>query len=275
VAEHTEISWAHSTFNPWIGCTKVGPGCDHCYAERDMATRRKVVTWGPGEARKVTSEAYWKEPHKWNRKAAASGEPWRVFCASLADVFDKDAPPEVQARLWRLIEDTPHLKWMLLSKRIGRWIECVPVHWRHSFPANVWMGATVVNQEEHDRDVPKLLTVPCDVLWLSIEPQLGEIVLRPDWLYGGRRIGWVITGGESGPHARPYVLGWAKALVRQCEAAGVPIHVKQMGANPTNREGQPHPQKHFKGGDPSEWPEVLRRREFPRDVHHQGKENGR
>jgi protein gp37 len=282
MGEKTEISWAHSTFNPWVGCTKVGPGCEHCYAEREMATRMHVVEWGVGAPRKRTSYSNWQKPLKWNREAAETGRPWYVFCASLADVFDHEVPDDWRRDLWALIERTPHLTWMLLTKRIGNARALLPPQWvMHgcALPANVWLGATVVNQDEADRDIPKLLQFSASVRWLSIEPQLGPVDLAcfipstPDvpWhgIEGWNRgpfVNWVITGGESGPKsiARPYVLGWAEDLVRQCRAAGVAVHVKQLGSNPTNREGAPHPQHHPKGGEPAEWPVELRVREFPR-----------
>jgi protein gp37 len=147
MAETTEISWAHSTFNPWIGCTKVSPGCDNCYAATLMDDRYGRVKWGAGEARSARRRGTSRS--RWNRKAAASGKPWRVFCASLADVFDNEVPDEWRTDLWALIAATPHLTWMLLTKRIG--------NVTYPMPHNVWLGITVVNQEEADRDIPKLL----------------------------------------------------------------------------------------------------------------------
>lgn len=163
---------------------------------------------------------------------------------------------------------------------VERWLAGAP-------PPNVWLGATVVNQEEADRDIPKLLATPAAVRFLSIEPMLGPVDLR--YLQPGdppteinalagthgvlrphrgecAKVDWVIVGGESGSHARPMVLGWAKAIVHQCQAAGVPVMVKQLGARPTNREGEPHPIKDRKGGDTAEWPVELRVREFPTEA---------
>jgi protein gp37 len=230
MAETTEISWAHSTFNPWIGCTKVSPGCDHCYAERDMAIRRGRVEWGAGAARSRTSEAYWKQPLTWDRKAKASGQPWRVFCASLADVFDNEVPDQWRADLWALIAATPNLTWMLLTKRIG--------NVTYPMPHNVWLGITVVNQEEAQRDIPKLLRADAGLRWLSCEPLLGPLDLEPFFDRGaaadnGRRefdvVDWVIVGGESGPHARPMYEAWSRSIRDQCANYGVPFHFKQWG----------------------------------------------
>jgi protein gp37 len=294
VGKDTGIAWAHSTFNPWMGCTKVSPGCDHCYAAVSTPVRAMRVPWGPGEPRRRTSESNWKQPLAWNRKAEHSSEPHRVFCASLADVFDNDAPEAWRNDLWALIEATPALTWMLLTKRIGRWAGCVPANWLDRFPRNVWLGITVVNQEEADRDIPKLLHVPTRVRWLSIEPQLGRVDLAEHFgmwwnstmlawegtsSAGFNRnpnnqaetaIDWVITGGESGPQARAYDLAWPRVLVRECNAARVPIFVKQLGALAVERVagyGEFVRLDYLKdraGGDIAEWPMDLRIQEFPK-----------
>jgi protein gp37 len=231
MAEKTEISWAHSTFNPWIGCTKVSPGCDHCYAATLMDERYKRVKWGAGEARGRTSAANWKQPLAWNRKAKESGEPWRVFCASLADVFDNEAPDEWRADLFRLIEETPALTWMLLTKRIGNVRHMLPPEWLPkpgvwvgSFPPNVWLGITVVNQGEYDRDYPKLESIDAPVRWLSCEPLLGPI----NHFHAGRP-DWVIVGGESGAGARPMEVEWVRGIRSECERTGATFHFKQWG----------------------------------------------
>lgn len=221
MAETTEISWAHSTFNPWIGCTNVSPGCDHCYAEA-LDHRWGHDHWGAGKPRRRTSEANWKEPLKWNRKAKESGQPWRVFCASLADVFDNEVDPQWRVDLWALIAATPHLTWMLLTKRIG--------NVTYSMPANVWLGITVVNQEEVVRDIPKLQRVSAPVRWLSCEPLLGPLNLRV--ALGGEylpAVDWVIVGGESGAGARLMDADWARSIRDQCEEAQVAFHFKQWG----------------------------------------------
>ena len=300
MGERTEIAWTDATFNPWIGCTKVSPGCDHCYAEawdRRFAESGHAMHWGTGKARRRTSESNWRQPVRWNAAHdaffAAHGRRRRVFCASLADVFDNEVPPEWRADLFRLIEATPNLGWILLTKRIGNAAEMMFLARGGHLPLlpNVWIGATVVNQEEADRDIPKLLSVPAAKRFLSMEPLLGPVDIRfafadsrtfcchrcgyrtnrgesacpndGELLGGDIGIDWVIVGGESGPKARPMVLGWAKDIVRQCKAAGVPVMVKQLGARPTNREGVPHPTKDRKGGDMAEWPVDLRVREFP------------
>lgn len=266
MAADTGISWSDSTFNPWIGCTKVSPACDHCYAERLMEHRMHRVKWGAGMPRARTSPSNWKTPLYWEKQhnafMLAHGRRQRVFCASLADVFDNEVPSQWRTDLFRLIADTPHLDWLLLTKRIGNARDMIeeavdsndlPVWpWSH-----VWLGSTVVNQEEADRDVPKLLATPAAVRFLSIEPMLGpvnlvrvQMRLRPANFDGPEVNGytapleapcgvdWVIAGDESGPHARPSDLDWYRSLKDQCQAAGVAFHMKQIceRGNPTLME---------------------------------------
>ena len=155
MAENTTISWASHTFNPWIGCQKVSDGCSSCYAEALMDTRFGKVQWGPDGERKLTSDANWRKPLAWNRKAAAAGERPRVFCASLADVFDNKAPEGARERLWQLIADTPNLDWLLLTKRPQNIARMLPYGWGDGWP-NVWLGTSTENQEEYDRRWPIL-----------------------------------------------------------------------------------------------------------------------
>lgn len=270
MSEATAIEWADSTFNPWEGCQKAGPGCDNCYAEARNArfSGGQAVNWGPGAPRRRTSDANWKLPAQWQRQAAAfqakHGRRRRVFCASLADWLDNEVPVGWLADLLHLVRKTPDLDWLLLSKRIGNWrsrleaardamlnshmIEC----WLRGMPPpNVWIGSTVVNQAEADRDVPKLLRVPAAVRFLSVEPTLGPIDLTNIPVGGGHghhefdpiitgnalrradreapHLHWVICGGESGPKARPMHPDWARSLRDQCAAASVPFLWKQWG----------------------------------------------
>lgn len=258
MAENTKIEWTDHTFNPWIGCTKVSPGCDHCYAENLMDTRMGVASWRPGAERVRTKDANWKMPLRWNAQAdafmAQHGRRQRVFCASLADVFDNAVDPQWRADLFDLIAATPNLDWLLLTKRIGNVGNMLPVPFdfdKH-YP-NVWIGATIVNQVEADRDIPKLLDVPARVRFLSMEPLLGPVDLTHIEVFGGDAeiyplkgttdcvdeegaptddvpaLDWVIVGGESGPGARPMHPDWARSLRDQCEAAGVPFLFKQWG----------------------------------------------
>jgi protein gp37 len=230
MAETTDISWAHSTFNPWIGCTRVSPGCDNCYAATLMQDRYQRVKWGAGEARSRTKT--WDQPRRWNKQAAASGKPWRVFCASLADVFDNEVPGAWRADLFDLIEATPALTWMVLTKRIGN-VGAM------AMPDNVWLGSTVVNQEEADRDIPKLLRIRAPVRFLSCEPLLGPLNLCA-YL---RELQWVIVGGESGAGARPMDPEWPVSIRDQCEGFKVPFHFKQWG--PRGIRAELHGREHF------------------------------
>lgn len=188
MSANTKIEWADHTFNPWIGCTKVGPGCDNCYAKADFDDRKHRVTWGAGQARSRTKT--WGDPVKWNKQAdaffAEHGRRQRVFCASLADVIDNEVPGQWRADLFSLIAATPYLDWLLLTKRIGNVKAMLDglahlgttdsVLDRMPLP-NVWIGATICNQEEADRDIPKLLAVPAAKRFLSIEPLLGSVDL--------------------------------------------------------------------------------------------------
>lgn len=177
MAENSKIEWTDHTFNPWIGCTKVSPGCDNCYAEARMDHRLKQVQWGPHGERKRTSAAYWRAPMAWDRKAAAAGVRHRVFCASLADLFDNAVPSEWRADLFDLIKATPNLDWLLLTKRPQNIAKYLPSDWDSGYP-NVWLGTSVENQTEADRRIPELLNVPAVVRFLSMEPLLGPVDLR-------------------------------------------------------------------------------------------------
>ncbi|MDP2346751.1 MAG: phage Gp37/Gp68 family protein [Gammaproteobacteria bacterium] len=326
MAEQSAIEWCDSTFNPWIGCTKVSPACDNCYAAVSTPARTMGIEWGVGKPRQRTSESNWHLPVKWNASKfyqcqcgwrgaesallnafakAHTGCPScgrlgelpevrrRVFCSSLADVFDNETPIEWLADLLELIMQTPNLDWLLLTKRIGNWRpRLVEAKWcalrRHKYlgcldsfsnssyqlvafmkawcggraPENVWIGATICNQDEANRDISKLLKVPARIRFLSIEPMLGAInLLQDDWItpvyercinfvqgvepgYCGNChghetdlvhvsdapvISWVICGGESGKYARPMHPDWVRSLRDQCEAAGVPFLFKQWG----------------------------------------------
>lgn len=181
MADKTSIEWCDHTFNSWTGCTKVSPGCDNCYAE-SWARRSGLVKWGAGEERRRTSENYWRQPIKWNKRAARDGVRRRVFCASLADVFDNQAPEEWRMDLYALIGMTPHLDWLLLTKRPQNIAKFMPPTQGAPFFPNVWLGTTVENQEEADRRIPHLLAAPAAVRFLSCEPLLGPVQLHPSWL---------------------------------------------------------------------------------------------
>lgn len=223
--QNTKIEWADHTLNPWIGCTKISPACDNCYAQVQQDQRFSRVKWGPGEPRARTSLATWNKPITWNRNAIASGKRPFVFCASLSDVFDNEIDPQWRTELFELIEKTPQLVWLLLTKRIGN-VEKMVDH----LPRNVALGATMANQAEYDRDAVKLMCarITLDPLFTfgSFEPLLGPInidpLIAPDW---------VIVGGESGHGARPMELDWARSLREQSKEMGRVFNFKQTGAS--------------------------------------------
>lgn len=302
MAENSGIEWTHHTFNPWRGCTKISAGCAHCYAETLSRRNPRVLgVWGPRGTRAIATEAYWQLPLTWDAEAKAAGERRRVFCASLADVFEGrdtmprewlDAVEQARARLFRTIDSTPHLDWLLLTKRpqnIGRmwhsrsWIEPSGRTWGRSEPTavrfrrdNVWLGSSVEDQAAVGR-IDELLEWRdlAALLFLSIEPLLEPVQLpvvhdsgedmdeqeRFEWGLPATRIGgkgaaidWAIIGQESRGKAagRTCDLACVRSLVRQCRVSSTAVYVKQI---------------HIAGrvsGEPAEWPEDLRVREFPR-----------
>lgn len=282
MGEVSKIAWTDATFNPWWGCTKVSPGCDNCYAERD-ANRYGSKVWGLHVPRRYFGDKHWQDPIRWNKKAKAAGKRMKVFCASMADILDNEVPQEVRERLWELIVECDWLDWQLLTKRIGNARAMLPHQWYGigELPQHVWFGISVVNQAEADRDIPKLQELT-GLLWLSVEPQLGPIDLAYaafngcDSLQSLPGISWVVVGGESGSKARPFELDWARSIIAQCKTAGIACFVKQLGDNPTegilktgaNNEWDNLPvvrKFHARAGaDPDEWPELLRVREFPK-----------
>lgn len=341
MAENSKITWTHHTFNPWMGCTKVSPACQNCYAERDMDHRWKRVKWGPQGTRVVTSESNWNQPVKWNKQSEwfcdscksfcfnfngkcrgcgndcrnpNANERLRVFCASLADVFEewdgsitnsngevlfiansdgywcignsprlytgwnhedigKVRPKEltmanVRQRLFSLIDSTPNLDWLLLTKRP----ENIRKMWKNEVVRNpnymsakalesgaveeevikkrenVFLGTTVENQEYADKRIPELLKCRdlAKHLFLSCEPLLGPIELSA---HSG--IDWVITGSESGPNKRDVPDSYYESLAKQCSDSAIPFFMKQI-----NRYG-------VTIHDMSMFPESLRFQQFP------------
>lgn len=244
MAEQTAIAWCDSTFNPWIGCSKMSPACDHCYAEVSTPARALGIAWGPAAERRRTSQANWGQPLRWHARRgefeSTHNRRQRVFCASLADVFDNTVDPQWREDLFELIRATPSLDWLLLTKRIGNASSMLPPDWGAGW-RNVWLGATVCDQAEADRDVPKLLSVPAAIHWLSVEPLLSRISLNPTWLcgdpfdtqpqphLGSEQVDWIVVGGESGPNARPMHPIWPRILRDRCREARVPFLFKQHG----------------------------------------------
>lgn len=243
---NSKIEWTTHTFNPWWGCVKVSPGCANCYAET-FSKRTGHDVWGPAKTtpRRQLSEAHWQKPLAWNDAAKATGGRARVFCASMADVFeDHPGVTEARARLWALIDRTQHLDWQLLTKRPENVMRMIPGAWKDGLPSHVWIGASVEDQQRANERIPRLLTIPARIRFLSCEPLLGPVDFsrvpdpyaakhahhHPLYVDGGPCIHWVIVGGESGPGARPVHPDWARSLRDQCQAAGVPFFFKQWGA---------------------------------------------
>lgn len=225
----TSIEWADFTQNFWIGCTKVSGACDHCYAE--VWGNRFGVDWGAGMPRRRTSPDNWQKPLSWNRKAAKLGVRYRVFSNSLSDWADKEVPDAWRDDAMNVIEATPNLDWLLLTKRGNVMFKYFQA--RGGVPANVWPGVTAETQADLDARLPFLLGLHglgARHIFVSMEPLLGPVVL-PEALLEMGSAAWVIVGGESGPHARPSHPDWFRSLRDQCERAGVSFFMKQMSGS--------------------------------------------
>ncbi len=229
MAECTKIEWVDHTFNPWIGCTRISDACDNCYAAA-MSRRRGWAVFEAGAPRHRTTAAYWRQPLVWNRKAEARGMRAKVFGPSLADPFDAEVSDEWRNDYVDLIERTPWLDYILLTKRPQI---AAKFFAQRKVPDNLWPGITAENQKMLELRAPAILSIEAEVHVLSAEPLLGELDLTP-WLPGpvrerSRSISWVIAGGESGPKARPSTPRWFRSLRDQCAAASVPFFFKQWG----------------------------------------------
>lgn len=232
MAEITAIEWTDRTFNPWTGCTKISPGCDNCYAE-GWSKRSGHVKWG-NNPRKRTTDAYWKAPHVWQKQAAAFyaeyGRRQRVFCASLADVFDNQADPEWRAELFGLIKATPDLDWQLLTKRPQNIQKMLPEDWGPDGYANVWLGFTAEDQMRFDQRKRFIDEVPAAVWFISYEPAIGPLrIIGTDPLPN-----WLIIGGESGHGARPLEPKWVDDILTDCRDRDIAPFFKQWGQYENN-----------------------------------------
>ena len=225
MGETTGITYARHTFSPWWSCTKFGPGCLNCYAEK--VARRREIAWGKGQPRVPVSESTWKHPERWARKAVAEGERRRVL-VSMCDYLDAEAPADLLARFLDLVARTADgLDWMLLTKRADR----LPlVH--AGVSSRAWMGLSICNQEEAKRDAHKLVMVPAALRFISYEPALGPLDLTPLRYHlappGHQGINLVIAGCESGADARPAEDDWFRAVRDACEESGAVFYLKQM-----------------------------------------------
>lgn len=257
------------SFNPWRGCTRWTEGCQFCYAEA-FSHRLGEDLWGKGKERRLAPDGYWQKPLAWDARAARLGVRLKVFCASMADVFDAEVPPEWRLRLWDLIARTPHLDWLLLTKRPENWREMVPWHPERPdvaaaialatvpVPHNVWLGATVENERRAGERRAAIDACPAAVRFLSLEPLLGPVDVTP---YLGV-VDWLIIGGESGNSSRPCEIDWMVDIVRQAQAGGIACFVKQLGSRPTLHTLS-YDAGTYKGGEMEYWPNELKVRQWP------------
>jgi protein gp37 len=232
MGEYTKIGWADSTWNPWIGCTHAGPGCDHCYAEAQNKFRKwNGGTWGNRAPRQVSSKQAWRDPLSWEAKARAGrvgkdGHHWLVFAGDLCDIFDELGDKDARQRMWELFRETPHLTWLILTKRPEHISKHLPADWGAGYP-NVWLGTTVENRKNGYPRMEALRHIPAMLRFISCEPLLENL---PDLDLTG--IDWAIAGGESGPQARPFDIEWARTIRRQCEDTSTTFFFKQLGGTP-------------------------------------------
>lgn len=268
----TGIAWCDHTFNPWWGCTKISAECTNCYAEA-FAGRYKFDIWGDDKPRRFFGAKHWLEPLKWNAAARDAGRQARVFCASMADVFERPKRPVLEGamhaerqRLWALIERTEWLDWLLLTKRPENIPDMIPAEWYLRPRRNVWFGTTIGTADSMGR-LDALRMVPAVCRFVSAEP-----VVDRDLSFGVgsnlRGINWLIIGGESLQRgkAREFDLDTCHRLIGEARAAGTAPFVKQLGAHPV-WAGARIKLRDRAGADPSEWPPELRVREFP-EVRH-------
>lgn len=281
MAETTGIAWTDHTANIWQGCTKVGPGCDGCYAAARDTRFYGGAHWGAGAPRLPRFENFERDVLRWDRKAAAEGRRQRVFINTLSDFFDNEVPQAWRNFGFDVMQECRWLDFQLLTKRIGNVPNMVPVAWMNTtirlWPRNIWLGATMVNQDEVDRDAPKLRAIPAWTRFVSYEPAVGPVdwcealgiwwnQTTQEWVREARAFDWLIIGGESaqvGHPARPFELAWARAAIRQCYIAGVPVFVKQLGSHPWGEPADDLRPMNRAGDDPGQWPPTLRIREFP------------
>lgn len=237
MGKKTGITWCNSSWNGWFGCEKVSAGCRFCYAERE-AQKYGYEIWGPSSSRKVLSDKNWNNPIRWNREAERNGIRWKVFTASMGDVFEdhKDLI-EPRKRMWELIRNTPNLDWQLLTKRPENIRSMLPDGFEKEPWQNVWLGTSVESNEYRDR-IEILRSVPAYVRWLSCEPLIGSVtdIFPTDPSDNMKRmkagIDWIVVGGESGSSpetARPMNTENARSILRECRAAGAAFFFKQFG----------------------------------------------
>ncbi len=300
MGDKTGIAWTDATWNPVTGCSKVSQGCKHCYAERvfprayhgqtvwqtcslcggdggdvDDSTRACDECRGSGQERRPRRFTDVRchperldQPLRWRR-------PRRVFVNSMSDLFHPDVPDEFIADVWARMTLSPQHTFQILTKRPERMRDLLSgaeVYRLFECPLpNVWLGVSVEDQATADQRIPLLLNTPAAVRFVSAEPLLGPVDLFPTCAYNAPGDGelvwkgpdWVIAGGESGPKARPFNLHWARTIRDQCQAAGVPVFIKQLGAKPFELGEDFIKLRHRAGAAMDEWPVDLQVQEWP------------
>jgi protein gp37 len=231
MGKNSKIEWTDHTFNPWYGCTKISPACDNCYAEA-WSKRSGLVQWG-NNPRRRTKEQRWKEPIKWNAEAQefkrVNGHRPRVFCASLADVFDNQVDPLWRDDLFALIRRCDLLDWLVLTKRPQNITKMLPKDWGKGY-RNVWLGVTAEDQAHFNQRWQYLQNIPGGIKFISYEPALGPLHLpKHDPLPA-----WLISGGESGPGSRPINAQWVRDIIAECRQRGIAPFHKQWGTYRSN-----------------------------------------
>jgi protein gp37 len=229
MAQNSSIEWTDHTFNPWWGCTKISAGCANCYADT-TANRYGFKVWGSEAERRFFTDAHWKEPVSWNRQAEFQGKVADVFCGSMCDVMeDRDDLREQRTRLWELIDRTPWLRWLLLTKRPENYPLLLPARWLERVPNNVMLGCTMEDMTNARQRVPSLICLSREGFrtFVSYEPALGPI----EWeaLAASAHLWWIISGGESGPGCRPNDPKWHRDTRDFCRNHGIAYFFKQWG----------------------------------------------
>lgn len=288
MGDKSGIEWTDASWNPVTGCTKVSPGCAHCYIESTPPFRMQGRRFVKGDIPLVFYPDRLDRPLRWKR-------PRRIFVNSLSDLFHEAIPIEFLDEVFLTMARASQHTFQVLTKRPERMVDYIKtrgqmfllaagkvreinmgaIHWP---PANVWLGVSVENQRVADERIPLLLETPAAVRFLSCEPLLAALNLdvylgpTPEDEDGAPYPGplhWVILGGESGPGARPCDVGWVRSIRDQCRAASTPCFVKQLGSRPLFPDDEcaiGNEPIHGKGGKMEEWPEDLRVREWPRVV---------
>src|SRR5215472_7422794 len=303
MAENTKIQWTEATWNPirardlgpvgtgpGVGwhCEIIKPGCENCYAQslnRFRGTHRPYLRAERSKVHIYLHEETLTQPLRWER-------PCRIFVCSMTDLFGEWVTHDMIQRVIAVMEAAPQHTYQILTKRAERMrASALDEFSRYGdLPPNWWMGVSVEDQRRADERIPVLLETPAAVRWVSAEPCLEDIdiqrylrrmvvgpadeltdhMIENGWSFPGGQgdhpgINWLVCGGESGwkNAVRPFHIEWARSIIQQCRAAGVPVFMKQLGSDPRDHAGIVWSCADHKGGDPEEWPEDLRVREYP------------